>query len=106
MKRSVQHLSLFIAAVFLFGGVADICIQYFSGEEIRWRIPLVFLGLGVGIPLFIVPFYEPAQGDPPPEFNENDYSAELSDSVGFMSSLGGEPGTEDGAAHVDIDDVN
>ncbi|WP_444925612.1 hypothetical protein ACJJI4_14515 [Microbulbifer sp. TRSA002] len=87
MKRQVQILCFLISSLSLIGGLSDILIQFLDGEEIRWRIQLILIGVGVVLPTIIFPFYEPA----PEKSNELDYDEEdlskaYQDSPGFLSS--------------------
>ncbi len=86
MNRAVQTLCYLISAVSLFGGLADIAIQFFNDQEIHWRIPLILIGTGVGLPLIIFPFHTPAAEKDVHDYDDNDLSGVYEDSPGFLSS--------------------
>ncbi|WP_413665456.1 hypothetical protein ACG1BZ_09790 [Microbulbifer sp. CNSA002] len=57
--QSVTRGIFFILAFILFiSGVIDVAEQFKTGEEVRWRVPIIFLGFGVGIPLVLLSFPE------------------------------------------------
>ncbi len=86
MKRQMQILCFIISGISLVGGLSDILIQLLEGEEVQWRIPLILIGAGAGIPIFMFPFYEPAtKKDEELNYDENDLSKEYQDSPGFLS---------------------
>ncbi|WP_445355574.1 hypothetical protein ACJJI5_03965 [Microbulbifer sp. EKSA008] len=57
--QSVTRGIFFILAFILFiFGVIDVAEQFKAGEEVRWRVPIIFLGFGAGIPLVLFSFPE------------------------------------------------
>ena len=93
--RQVHILGFFISAISVIGGLLDIGIQYFSNGEVQWRIPLIFIGTGVGIPLIIFPFYEPVEKEPGEEYDEDDLSGMYKDDIGMFRSSSGDNGATD-----------
>ena len=96
MNRKLQNLCYFIAVVSFLGGLADVAIQYFEGQEIAWRIPLILIGTGAGLPLIIFPFYTP-----PPlkedreDYDDNDVSKAFPDDDWLNSSARGNGSASD-----------
>lgn len=86
MNRSIQTLCYLISAIALFGGLADVANQFFNDQEIHWRIPLILIGTGVGLPLIIFPFHIPAPEQDEDDYDDNDLSGVYEDSPGFLSS--------------------
>ena len=103
MNRSVQTLCYFISALSLIGGLTDVAIQFFDGQEIHWRIPLILIGAGVGLPIIIFPFYTP----PAPkedDYDDNDLSNVYQDGTGLMSSSNGDSSGSDYGDYSDAAD--
>lgn len=48
-------------------------IQYSLGENAQWRMPIILIGFGVGLPLFIVPFCD-WSASPNTELSEEEYA--------------------------------
>lgn len=86
MNRIFQNFCYFISVVSLIGGFADLIIQFYEGQEVNWRVPLILIGTGVGIPVIILPFYTPSE---PKEdnmgYDDNDVSSAYPDEEGFLS---------------------
>lgn len=100
MNRSAQTLCYFISALFLIGGLADVGTQFFEGQEIQWRIPLILIGTGVGLPIIIFPFHTPPPNEDEYDYDENDLSNVYQDGPGLLSSLSG----SDSSPTSDYDD--
>jgi len=110
MNRQVRLLGNFFAILLLVGGVADLIIQYLEGNALSWRVPLILMGSGVGLPLIIMPFTVPEDS------NNSEMNVELSDvevnqeylkGTGVLSSLDSSEGDSglggSGNEHIDID---
>jgi hypothetical protein len=99
MNRTFQNLCYFISIISFFGGLADIAVQFFDGQEVSWNVPLILIGTGVGLPIIIFPFYTP----PPPkddsrDYDDNDVSNVYPDEEGFLSR------SNSGGSSSDYDD--
>jgi hypothetical protein len=91
VNRKLQSLCYFIAVLSFFGGLADIAIQYFEGQDIAWRIPIILIGKGVGLPIIIFPFYTPAlPKDDSRDYDDNDVSKAFPDDDWLNSSSRGD----------------
>ncbi|WP_444895957.1 hypothetical protein [Microbulbifer sp. SSSA005] len=55
VTRGIFFILVFILFIF---GVIDVAEQIKAGEEVRWRVPIIFLGFGAGIPLVLFSFPE------------------------------------------------
>ncbi|WP_444916800.1 hypothetical protein [Microbulbifer sp. JMSA003] len=57
--QSITRGIFFILAFILFiFGVIDVAEQFKAGEDVRWRVPIILLGFGAGIPLVLFSFPE------------------------------------------------
>ncbi|MEP7706799.1 hypothetical protein [Paraglaciecola sp. 25GB23A] len=107
MNRTFQNLCYFISAVSVLGGLADIAVQFFEGQELSWNAPLIHIGIGVGLPIIIFPFYTPA---PPKDdsrvYDDNDVSSAYPDEEGFLSrsNSGGSKSDYDNYDGADVSD--
>ena len=56
MNNAVKIIGWLISIALILFCVIDLASQYKAGEEIRWRVPIIFFGAGIGLPviLFIV----------------------------------------------------
>ncbi len=89
MNRSVQTLCYLISALSVIGGFSDIAVQFFEGQEIHWRIPLILIGTGAGLPIIIFPFYTPpTPKEDEHDYDDNDLSNVYQDGQELMSSSG------------------
>ena len=88
--RKLQILGLTLSAISLIVGVLDIVTQYLNNDEVYWRIPIILIGIGVGFPLVIWPFYEPTQALNEEELDGNDLSGMYQDDIGIFRSMSGD----------------
>lgn len=87
MSSATQGMFLILSAICLFFGLSDLTEQYKAGEELRWTVPIILIGAGVGIPLVIFPLSEHLENSGSDE-HDSEYH---SDSDGdFGGSDGGE----------------
>ena len=87
MRRQVQFACYLIAAISFLGGLSDVIVQYLNeAEEIRWRIPIILIGIGLGLPIIMFPFHLPAQEIEEEEYDENDLSGVYQDDKSFLMS--------------------
>ncbi|MEM6583026.1 MAG: hypothetical protein AAF699_17235 [Pseudomonadota bacterium] len=70
MKRQVQIACYLISGLLLFGGIADLVLQYQTGQELQWRVPLILFGTGLGLPLVIFPLFGPLEKPEPDDYDE------------------------------------
>lgn len=56
MKSKVRFISILVGVCCVLVGIFDLYLQYQDGREIIWRVPIILLGFGIGLPLFITPF--------------------------------------------------
>ena len=102
MKRQVQIMGIVLGFISLIGGLIDIYIQYSNGDSAQWRIPIILIGFGVGLPLFIFPFFEwPGRDNPAPNPSEEEY-AQSNLEGGFLS--GGHDGSNGSDNHGESGD--
>lgn len=53
MKTAKRFLWYSLSLILVLFGVVDLLDQWRAGEELQWRVPLIFIGTGVGFPLII-----------------------------------------------------
>ncbi len=58
MKHQLLILGLVLSILCLLGGIVDLYIQYANSDGVEWRIPLILISVGGGLPLVIFPFFE------------------------------------------------
>ena len=74
MKRQIHICLLLISVISIFAGIAEIVICLIEGKEINWQLPIILIGIGTGLPIFIYPFWESAADNPELDYDENDLS--------------------------------
>lgn len=102
MKRQVQVAGILLGVISFLGGLADIYMQYVDGGSIQWRVPLILIGTGVGLPLVIFPFFEWDLGPDPALIGEEEY-AQLHSGGGFLGNLSGGVGSSEGEGYSGSD---
>jgi len=94
----MQTLCYFLCGVSLVGGLADIAIQLFEGSDpLQWRIPIILVGVGFGLPIILFPFHVPPQENDL-NYDDNDVSSVYQNDDGFLSNMapGEALGSDDG----------
>jgi len=87
VRRQLQSLCYFLCAISVVGGVADIVLQFYEGSEVlRWRLPIVLIGVGVGLPIILLPFHVPSDAEDL-DYDENDLSSVYQNDNSILSSL-------------------
>ena len=56
MQSATRTFIYLIAVVSLLVGVSDLASQLKVGEELEWRMPVILLGFGVGVPVVLAAF--------------------------------------------------
>ncbi|MEM8498035.1 MAG: hypothetical protein AAF542_08425 [Pseudomonadota bacterium] len=101
MNRMVRNVAHLIAALCFVGGVADVLIQYFEAVEIHWRVPIILMGIGFGLPLVIFPFQSADTPQDSEEVtSEEDYSNHFPEGGGFLSSFSDGSAGESGESDI------
>ncbi len=77
MQTATRGIFFFIGFILFMYGVIDIVEQLKDGGEIKWGIPIIFLGFGVGIPsvLFSFPDMFNSESDGCSSGESDDYSS-------------------------------
>ena len=53
MQSATRGILYCLSFILLIFGAIDLAEQFKAGEELRWRVPLIFIGFGLGLPLFL-----------------------------------------------------
>ena len=107
MRRQIQLACYLISAISFLGGLADVIVQYLNeAEDIKWRIPIVLMGVGLGLPIIMFPFHLPAQETEEEEYDENDLSGVYQDDRSFLMSERSDQGSSDYTNESDSGDTS
>ncbi|WP_299775521.1 hypothetical protein [uncultured Pseudoteredinibacter sp.] len=87
MRRQLQSLCYFLCAISVVGGMADIVLQLYEGSEVlRWRLTIILIGVGVGLPIILFPLHVPSEAEDL-NYDENDLSSVYQNDSSTLSSL-------------------
>lgn len=87
MQSATRAIFFVFSFVLLMIGIIDVAQQVKLGEEIQWRVPLLFFGFGTGIPVVLFSF--------PDMFKLESIADGSHDSSDDHVSLGGDGGDGD-----------
>ncbi|AQA17280.1 hypothetical protein BST95_02620 [Halioglobus japonicus] len=93
MKHQLQFAGLLIGLLCLLGGIADVYLQSTQGDIIQWRVPIILIGAGVGLPLVIFPFFEWNREPDPMLLDEEQYAQANLDGGVITGMSGGSDGS-------------
>ncbi|MBY6213277.1 hypothetical protein KUV95_17170 [Microbulbifer agarilyticus] len=86
MKRQLQIFGLILGFISLTGGLIDVALQYAQGDSAVWRIPVLLIGFGVGLPLCIIPYFDWSQKTSSATHSSEQEYAQNNLSGGFLAS--------------------
>jgi hypothetical protein len=55
MANVTRGAAIFFGFVCVLIGLIDLVEQHKLGEELQWRVPIIIIGLGVGLPIVFIP---------------------------------------------------
>lgn len=56
MESATKTLFYLLAATLFVFGMVDLLEQLNAGEDIQWRMPIILIGFGAGIPIVLFSF--------------------------------------------------
>jgi len=57
MNNAGKYIGWVISLVLIVACFIDLASQLKAGEAIRWRVPIIFFGVGIGLPVILYVFF-------------------------------------------------
>ena len=82
MANVTRGIAIFLGFVCVLVGLIDLAEQHKLGEELQWRVSIIIIGFGVGLPIIFIPISK--------SLESNELSGDSSDYGDFGGGDGGD----------------